>query len=219
MEELRQKLSAQAERYGLRFVETPVEQIADIPKKCVYRTPIPIRLALAPPIIPDLHTRLVAVAHGTGQAENYFEYSILTKKFGFVLDVEATDRYPENIEVVYSYRKDDVKYTYSQFCHKTGLALVQCVGGEAGFLWSDNRLVVSAPTRKGVGNRVDEARALRKELEDFCSDTDQLSKFYEEVLPPPPSTGESTPEERQEELEAKVDEEEEQPAPQEKTEF
>ncbi|KAE8539698.1 vacuolar membrane-associated protein IML1 [Cryptococcus gattii VGV] len=219
LEELRQKLSAQAERYGLRFVETPVEQIADIPKKCVYRTPIPIRLALAPPIIPDLHTRLVAVAHGTGQAENYFEYSILTKKFGFVLDVEATDRYPENIEVVYSYRKDDVKYTYSQFCHKTGLALVQCVGGEAGFLWSDNRLVVSAPTRKGVGNRVDEARALRKELEDFCSDTDQLSKFYEEVLPPPPSTGESTPEERQEELEAKVDEEEEQPAPQEKTEF
>ncbi|WVO20164.1 vacuolar membrane-associated protein IML1 [Cryptococcus decagattii] len=218
LEELRQKLSAQAERYGLRFVETPVEQIADIPKKCVYRTPIPIRLALAPPIVPDLHTRLVAVAHGTGQAENYFEYSILTKKFGFVLDVEATDRYPENIEVVYSYRKDNVKYTYSQFCHKTGLALVQCVGGEAGFLWSDNRLVVSAPTRKGVGNRVDEARALRKELEDFCSDTDQLSKFYEEVLPPLPSTGESTPEERQE-LEAKIDEEEEQPAPQEKTEF
>lgn len=219
LEELRQKLSAQSERYGLRFVETPVEQIADIPKKCAYRMPIPIRLALAPPVIPDLHTRLVAVAHGTGQAENYFEYSILTRKFGFILDVEATDRYPDNIEVVYSYRKAGVKYTYSQFCHKTGLALVQCVGGEAGFLWSDNRLVVSAPTRKGVGNRVDEARALRKELEDFCSDAEQLSKFYEEVLPPPPSTGESTPEEGQEEFEAKVDEEDEQPAPQEKTEL
>ncbi|KAK8861559.1 hypothetical protein IAR55_002381 [Kwoniella newhampshirensis] len=184
LDELRQKLSAQAERYGLRFVETPVEQLADMPLKCAYRCAIPIRLALPPPVIPDLHLRLVAVAHGTGQAENYFEYCILTKKFGFVLDVEAADRYPDNIEVVYSYRKS--KFDYSQFCHKTGLVLVQCVGGEKGFLWSDNRLIVSAPTRRGVGNRVEEARALRKEMEDFCGDREALRKFYEEVLPPLP---------------------------------
>ncbi|ODN76686.1 vacuolar membrane-associated protein IML1 [Cryptococcus amylolentus CBS 6039] len=194
LDELRQKLSAQADRYGLRFVETPVEQIADISKKCAFRTAIPIKLALAPPVIPDLHTRLVAVAHGTGQAENYFEYSILTRKFGFVLDVEAADRYPDNVEVVYAYRKGGVKkYTYSQFCHKTGLALVQCVGGEEGFLWSDNRLVVSAPTRRGVGNRVEEARSLRRELEQFCSDKEQLAKFYKEVTPPVLTTGENTP--------------------------
>nr|XP_031862950.1 uncharacterized protein CI109_001425 [Kwoniella shandongensis]KAA5530022.1 hypothetical protein CI109_001425 [Kwoniella shandongensis] len=184
LDELRQKLSAQAERYGLRFVETPVEQLADMSLKCAYRCAIPIRLALPPPVIPDLHLRLVAVAHGTGQAENYFEYCILTKKFGFVLDVEAADRYPDNIEVEYSYRKS--KFTYSQFCHKSGLALVQCLGGEKGFLWSDNRLIVSAPTRRGVGNRVEEARALRKEIEEFCGDKEALRKFYDEVLPPLP---------------------------------
>nr|ODN85129.1 vacuolar membrane-associated protein IML1 [Cryptococcus depauperatus CBS 7841] len=194
LEELRQKLAAQADRYGLRFVETPVEQIADIPKKCAYQTPILIRLAVAPPVITDLHTRLVAVAHGTGQAENYFEYSILTKKFNFVLDVEASDRYPDHVEIIYSYRKGNDKYTYSQFSHQTGLALVQCVGGENGFLWSDNRLIVSAPTRKGVGNRTDEARALRRELEAFCSNPEALKQFYTEVTPPLPKLGTNTPE-------------------------
>ncbi|OCF30587.1 vacuolar membrane-associated protein IML1 [Kwoniella heveanensis BCC8398] len=184
LEELRQKLSAQAERYGLRFVETPVEQLVDMPLKCAYRTAIPITLALPPPVVPDLHTRLLTIAHGTGQADNYFEYCILTRKFGFVLDVEAADRYPDTIDVEYSYRK--TRFDYSQFCHKTGLALVQCLGGERGFLWSDNRLVVSAPTRRGAGNRNDEARALRQELEDFCNDKEALRKFYEEMLPPLP---------------------------------
>ncbi|WVQ79131.1 hypothetical protein IAT38_001226 [Cryptococcus sp. DSM 104549] len=198
LEELRAKVAAQAERYGLRFVETPVEQIADLPLKCAYRTPIPILLALPPPVIPDLHLRLVAVAHGTGQAENYFEYCILTKKFGFVLDVEAANRYPDNIDVKYSYRKS--AFTYSQFCHKTGLALVQCRGGRDGFLWSDNRLVVSAAMRRGVGNRVEEARALRREMEEFCGDKEALRKFYEEVLPPLPGN--------EEELEAAAEEEE-----------
>ncbi|WRT65675.1 uncharacterized protein IL334_002620 [Kwoniella shivajii] len=194
LEELRQKLSAQAERYGLRFVETPVEQLVDLPLKCAYRTALPIPLALPPPIIPDLHTRLLSIAHGTGQVENYFEYCILTRKFGFVLDVEAFNRYPENIEVEYSYRKS--KFDYSQFCHKTGLALVQCLGGEKGFLWSDNRLIVSAPTRKtnnvngsiSIGNRSEEVRLLRKELQDFCNDKEQLKKFYDEMTPPLPGS-------------------------------
>ncbi|WVQ93412.1 hypothetical protein IAU59_000483 [Kwoniella sp. CBS 9459] len=197
MEELRQKLSAQAERYGLRFVETPVEQLVDMPLKCAYRTAIPITLALPPPVVPDLHTRLLTIAHGTGQADNYFEYCILTRKFGFVLDVEAANRYPDTIDVEYSYRK--TKFDYSQFCHKSGLGLVQCLGGEKGFLWSDNRLVVSAPTRRGTGNRNDEARALRKELEDFCSDKEALNKFYEEMLPPLPVAAEDSSEDEEEE--------------------
>ncbi|WVR03870.1 hypothetical protein IAU60_000868 [Kwoniella sp. DSM 27419] len=184
LEELRQKLSAQAERYGLRFVETPVEQLVDLPLKCAYRTAIPIKLAIPPPVIPDLHARLLSIAHGTGQVENYFEYCILTRKFGFVLDVEAYDRYPDNVDVVYSYRKS--RFDHSQFCHKTGLALVQCLGGDEGFLWSDNRMVVSAPTRRGVGNRTEEARALRSELEEFCNDRVALQAFYDEVLPPLP---------------------------------
>ena len=195
LDELRNKCATQAERYGLRFVEAPVEQIKDIPLKCAYRAPIPIPLALAPPIVPDLPQRLAQ--SGAGQPANYFEYAIL-KEHGFVLDVEAASRYPDTIEVQYSYR-GKTTFEYSQFCHRSGLALVQCVGGTDGFLWSDNRLFIAAPTR-GRGNtaevypnapfparmtKQEETRDLRRRLEAFCNDAEELRKFYDKVMPPP----------------------------------
>jgi len=195
LDELRIKCSAQAERYGLRFVEAPVEQIKDISMRCAYRAAIPIPLALAPPLVPNLHLRLAK--HGTGQPANFFEYAILTQRFDFVLDVEATSRYPETIEVEYAYRGRS-KFDCSQFCHESGLALVQCIGGKEGFLWCDNRLYIAAPSR-GRGAAVnqdqypnapvplrmtkqEEAVALRGRLEAFCADALALREFYDEVL-------------------------------------
>ncbi len=228
LDELRSKCSTQAERYGLRFVEAPVEQIKDISLKCAYRTAIPIPLALAPPIVPDLHLRLTE--HGTGQPADFFEYAILTRKFGFVLDVEAGSRYPENIEVEYSYR-GQAKFDYSQFCHRSGLALVQCVGGKEGFLWCDNRLFIAAPTRGrsgGTGStevypnapvparmtKQEEVRSLRTELEAFCADEDALRRFYQEVLPPLPEEKKEREKEKGEEKEKEEEEEEEEEAEQ-----
>lgn len=193
LDELRNKCATQAERYGLRFVEAPVEQIKDASTKCAYRAAIPIPLALPPPIVPE--DRLPLAEHGTAQVAHFFEYAILTRKFGFVLDVEATSRYPESIDVEYSYRGRTV-FGYSQFCHRSGLALVQCVGGSEGFLWSDNRLFIAAPTR-GRGNvaeqypnapvparltKQEEAKALREEFEAFCNDAESLQGFYDQVL-------------------------------------
>jgi hypothetical protein len=196
LDELRAKCSALAERYGLRFVEAPVEQIKDIGLKCAYRAPISIRLAIPPPVIPDLHLRLTE-ASGSGQCTDFFEHAILTQKFGFVLDVEATDRYPETIEVEYTYRQK-ARFEYSQFIHRSGLALVQCIGREAGFLWCDNRPFISAPTRgrqqsmeaysgnvSPMSARLEQARQLRADMEAFCSDPIALSKFYAEVTPAP----------------------------------
>lgn len=194
LDEMRAKCSTLAERYGLRFVEAPVEQIKDVGLKCAYRAPIPIRLALAPPVIPDLHLRLTDA--GSGQFTQFFEFAILTQKFGFILDVEANDRYPDMIEVEYTYRQK-TKFEYSQFIHKSGLALVQCIGREAGFLWGDNRPYISAPTRgrqqsmenhtslSPMSSRQEQARLLREEMEAFCSDPVALAKFYEEVTPKP----------------------------------
>lgn len=202
LEELRGKCSTLAERYGLKFVEAPVEQIKDVNLKCAYRSAIPIRLALAPPVIPDLGLRLAESA-SSGQAINYFEYAILTHEFDFVLDFEASDRYPDNIEVEYAYRSK-VKFEYSQFCHKGGLALVQCVGGEAGYLWCDNRPFLSTPVKgrqtsaddhrghhghesdKPVQQtRAEQLEALRRKFEAFCADPVRLAEFYERVTPPP----------------------------------
>lgn len=200
LDEFRGKCSVLAERYGLRFVEAPVEQIMDVGQKCAYRAPVSIALALAPPVIPDLHLRL-AETTGSGQATQFFEHAILMQKFGFVLDVEATDRYPDTIEVEYTYRQK-ARFEYSQFIHRSGLALVQCVGREAGFLWCDNRPFISAPTRGRQqstetysGNvspmtaRLEQARALRQEMETFCSDPVALAQFYQEVTPAPAYLG------------------------------
>jgi hypothetical protein len=201
-DDLKSKCAAQAERYGLRFIEAPVEQIKDTSKKCPYRTAIPIPLALAPPFIPDLHLRLAE--HGTGNSLNFFEYAILTEKFGFVLDVESPYRYPDSLDIEYSYR-DQTRFEYSQFVHKSGLALVQCIGGKAGFLWCDNRPFIAAPHRRGATSRdtggeypnapvapkqtkQEEATTLRRQLEDFCKDFSALKKFYEEMTPINPET-------------------------------
>lgn len=206
LDELRAKCAAQAERYGLRFVEAPVEQIKDVSLKSAYRAPIPIPLALAPPVVPDLHLRL-AEQGSSGQTTNWFEYAILTHKFGFVLDVEASSRYPDHVQVEYSYRGTGAKaaFEYSQFCHKSGLALVQCIGGQRGFLWCDNRLFIAAPTRGRAGGsaeaypnmpvpakltKQEEARALRLELEAFCNDAEALRAFWDEVTPPLPESAE-----------------------------
>jgi hypothetical protein len=129
LDDMRQRWSVLAEKHGLRLVEAPVEQIKDIGKKCAYRPCFAIQLALAPPTISDLDERLPEQY----RTANYFEYAILTKKFGFVLDVEATYRYPDDLEVEYSYRKAAV-FEHSQFVHKSGLALVQCVGGIQGLI-------------------------------------------------------------------------------------
>lgn len=207
LDDLKSKISAQAERYGLRFIESPVEQIKDISSKCPYRTAIPIALALAPPIIPDLHLRLAE--HGTGNAANFFEYAILTEKFGFVLDVESPSRYPDTVDIEYSYRAQ-AKFEYSQFVHKSGLALVQCIGGKAGYLWCDNRPFIAAPTRRGAGQsgvggeypnapvvpkqtKQEEATSLRRQLEEFCRDVEALKKFYDEITPIHPAASIGNP--------------------------
>lgn len=192
LEDLRFKCSTLAERYGLRFVEAPVEQIKDVGAKCAFRAPLKIPLALAPPVLPDLHLRL-AETTGPGQCAQFFKYAILTQKFGFVLDVEATDMYPDTIDADYAYRTK-TKFEHSQFVHRSGLALVQCVGREDGFLWVDNRPFISAPTRGRAQNvessagitmasKQDQAKALREEFIAFCADKAALKKFYEDVTP------------------------------------
>jgi hypothetical protein len=187
LDDMRQRWSGIAEKHGLRLVEAPVEQIKDIGKKCAYRPCFSINLALPPPTIADLDERLPEQI----RTANFFEYAILTKKFGFVLDVEATYRYPDDLEVEYSYREAAI-FEHSQFIHKSGLALVQCIGGTEGFLWSDNRLFFSASTRYRADSmhpatslsKQEQADQLREELEQFCSDAEALAEFYASVVPP-----------------------------------
>ncbi|KAF5373881.1 hypothetical protein D9758_000636 [Tetrapyrgos nigripes] len=167
------------EKYGLKLVEAYVAQIGDIAERNAFQSCFPIRLAMAPPIVPDLQDR---VPEGT-QTNRYFEYALL-RRFGFIIDVEAADLYPEQVDVIYSYRRSP--YKYSQFVHCTGVTFVQVLGGRAGFLFLTNRLM--GPGRLGTTLKskeqrpAAEAEKIRVAMDQFCSDPDALNRFYDEEL-------------------------------------
>ncbi|ESK89207.1 vacuolar membrane-associated protein iml1 [Moniliophthora roreri MCA 2997] len=167
------------EKYGLKLVEAYVGQISDIRERNAFQSCFPVRLAVPPPIVPDLQHR---VPEGT-QTTRYFEYALL-RRFGFIVDIEAADLYPENIDVVYSYRRSS--YKYSQFVHRSGVAFVQVLGGSRGFLILTNRLM--GPGRMGTTLKAKnykpavEAENIRTEIHRFCSDKQKLINFYDAEL-------------------------------------
>ena len=130
------------DKYGLRLVEAYVDPIASITDKNVFQSTFPIRLAIPPPSIPNLQKRL---PEGT-QASHYFEHTIL-RQFGYILDIEAGNRFSDQVDIFYSYRRASFKY--SQFVHKSGLAFVQVIGGQEGFRWLTNRLAGASNSYTG----------------------------------------------------------------------
>ena len=160
-------------------MEAYITQISDIRERNAFQSCFPVYLAVPPPTISDLDRR---VPEGT-QTTHYFEYTLL-QRFGFILDIEAGDMYPEQVDVVYSYRR--CAFKYSQFVHRSGVAFVQVLGGSRGFLFLTNRLM--GPGRMGNTSKSKDqqpsasAEEIRQSLDQFCSDSNALLKFYDEEL-------------------------------------
>ncbi|KAJ7600695.1 hypothetical protein C8J56DRAFT_910997 [Mycena floridula] len=167
------------ERYGLKLVETYVTQISDIRERNAFQSCFPMRLAVPPPIVADIHKQ---VPEGT-PTSRYFEYALL-RRFGFIIDVEAAELYPANVEVFYSYRRSP--FRYSQFVHRSGVAFIQVLGGSKGFLFLTNRLI--GPGRMGTTMKNKDslpataAQEIRLSLQKFCSSEAELNKFYDQEL-------------------------------------
>lgn len=191
--------SGKIERYGLKLVEAYVSQISDIRERNPFQSCFPIRLALPPPVVPDIEKRL----HWTGSdgdvgrstpAQYFFEYALL-QHFKFILDIEATDLYPDRVDVFYSYRRG--AFTHSQFVHRTGVAFVQVLGGAEGFLFLINRLMGPGRAGANMKNRgirpAAAAEELRLQMNEFCQDRAKLSAFYDEVLETLPTVPEDPP--------------------------
>jgi len=161
----------------LKLVEAYVGQICDVRERNAFQSCFPIRLALPPPVLPDLARRIPEGACAT----HYFEVALL-KRFGFVLDVEAAELYPEQVDVVYSYRRSAHKH--AQYVHRSGMAFVQVLGDVQGYLYLTNRLV--GPGRMGSALKSKGYRPtaasddIRIPLTNFCSDTLALAEFYDQ---------------------------------------
>lgn len=172
--------------YGLRLVEAYVMQISDIRERNPFQSCYPMRLAVPPPRVPDLEKRVSP--EGSKAAKLYFEYRLLYK-FGFIVDVEAQDLYPDSVDVFYSYRRSP--FHYSQFVHRSGVAFIQVLDGAQGFLFLTNRLM--GPGRMGATMKSKDtgpgskAEELRQRMAAFCMDPVALNAFYDEqvaLIPP-----------------------------------
>lgn len=155
----------------------------------------------------EAHGSELEKSNAAAPARYYFEYALLAK-FGFILDIEATDLYPSSVDVFYSYRRSN--FNHSQFVHRTGVAFVQVLGGAEGFLFLTNRLMTPArasfPTAGGsgggngggVGSKgrirpIDSADELRLQMDKFCQDREALTCWYDEVIATLPIVPEDPP--------------------------
>ncbi|KAI6150578.1 hypothetical protein BKA82DRAFT_12489 [Pisolithus tinctorius] len=167
------------EKYGLKLVEAYVTEISNIREHNPFQSCFPIRLSLPLPVVPDLERR---VPEGT-QTTHYMEYALL-KRFGFIVDIESTNMYPRDVDVVYSYRRAPFKY--SQFVHRSGVAFVQVLGDSQGFLFLTNRLMGSGRMGATLKSRdprpAAAAERIRMRLQEFCGDKAALFRFYEEEI-------------------------------------
>ncbi|KAH8555450.1 hypothetical protein BGW37DRAFT_525517 [Umbelopsis sp. PMI_123] len=189
--------SRQAERCGLKLVEGSVEQaFEDSENENPFQTPVPIRLAVQPPPI-DLLQSKVAVP------DQFYEIA-LVRHLGFVLDVEADSKFEKaekgGVEVKYSYIK--TPYPYDQYIHRSGVAFVQIRPRGEGFFWVNNRLFTnhtttlltrvkrerefSATTSHQWSNANSNSNSamthpdtLLRSFQEFCDDAQKLNEFWE----------------------------------------
>lgn len=197
IQDLLHSWSRQAERCGLKLVEGSVEQaFEDSENENPFETPVPIRLAVQPPPIDLLQSRVEV-------PDQFFEIA-LVRHLGFVLDVEADSKFEKaqqgGVEVKYSYIK--TPYPYDQYIHRSGVAFVQIRPRGEGFYWVNNRLFTnhtttlltrvkrerefSATTGHQWSNSSSNATSamthpdtLLRSFQEFCDDAQRLNEFWE----------------------------------------
>ncbi|KAF1950790.1 hypothetical protein CC80DRAFT_528712 [Byssothecium circinans] len=128
------------EKYGLKLVEVPIAEASNIIDHHPFRSPYTVKLALQPPQSQLQPDTLYDTAHFPSQypkTDKFAYHKALLRKLNFVLDIEAADSFPHDVDVTYSWGKPD--YRYTQFIHRSGVLLAQ-ITHEGNFLLLANRL-------------------------------------------------------------------------------
>ncbi|KAK6350229.1 vacuolar membrane-associated protein iml1 [Orbilia brochopaga] len=109
-----------ANRYGLKLVEAPIDEICTITANDPFRSPMVARLCIPPPN----HTSLESSTSIATIYQDTFPYhEAILKKFNFVLDLESAKNFPQDVEVTYSWGSPS--YRYTQYIHRTGVVFAQ----------------------------------------------------------------------------------------------
>jgi DEP domain-containing protein 5 len=137
IEDAVQAWATTAERYGLRLIEAPIGEACTITESHPFRSPFFVKLAAPPPAQQPLtYFDATSLAPQVSTSRYYYQKAIL-RKLHFVLDVEAAQNFPANVEVTYSWGRPD--YKYSQYIHRSGVLLVQ-ITEDGNFLLLANKL-------------------------------------------------------------------------------
>lgn len=192
------------DRYGLRLVEAPIDEVSTIPKRNPFRSPYTVKFYVPPPPAPstihqyaqpispavenmEMSTILTPLPPPTPHQEKldpHFYHKAALKKFQFVLDTESARNFPADVNVKYSWGKPS--YRWSQYIHRSGVLFCQ-ITDEGLFLLVANRLCTvrtgrggSAVTMYPSGTGVDaiDPETIKDEFDAFCKDAEGLKKFY-----------------------------------------
>jgi hypothetical protein len=136
--------SRMCERYGLLLVETPWNELCEIPKLNPFHSYVDIKLAINPWVDPEFYNEEIL------QSQKFFYHIYLLEYSGFLMDNRASFFFSSSDEkkfdILYSWGKPTFKY--AQYIHKTGAYIAEIRDTGDLYLAPNNNHV----SRVNVGN-------------------------------------------------------------------
>lgn len=124
IEEAIVNLARLSERWGLKLVQVPIDEVSALPSGNPFCSLIRTKLSVDLPS-PETDEELKLVGDPLNEDPQYY-HKFLLQKYGFVVDtVPASSLIKEDVEIVYSWGKPF--YMHPQYIHKTGTVLIQIV--------------------------------------------------------------------------------------------
>jgi hypothetical protein len=125
-------------KFGLKLVEIPIQEAATISSRHPFRGPYTVKLAVPPPAVsPREPHEITTGASKEISPDRFAVHKAILKKLNFVLDVESASSFPSDVDIVYSWGKNDYKLT--QYLHRSGTTVAQ-ITEDGEFLLLANRL-------------------------------------------------------------------------------
>ncbi|KAI5805190.1 hypothetical protein EDC01DRAFT_725733 [Geopyxis carbonaria] len=172
------------DRYGLRLVEAPIDEVSRISETNLFRAPVVLTLALAPPTIPapaaeNMELSTILSPLSAPALEPTFFHRALLRKFGFVLDTEAAGNFPADVAVRYSWGTPD--YRWSQYIHRSGVVFAQIADAGAFHVMANRAYTLRVKALGGGAGAEPTPEDVKAEMEAFFADEGALRRFYEEA--------------------------------------
>ncbi|PWW72488.1 hypothetical protein C7212DRAFT_301906 [Tuber magnatum] len=192
------------DRYGLKLVEAPIEEVSTIPRTSPFHSPYIFKFCLPPPPPPAMVPTISPTAesmdlspilsptqpapppHPThNQNDNHFYHRLALRRLGFVLDTEAAKNFPPTVSVKYSWGTPS--YRHSQYIHRSGVIFCQITDDGSFLLMANWQYAIRVtmlypPSAVAVGSGVDVTpETVKDDIESFCKDPEALRKFYDEA--------------------------------------